>query len=126
VIGTDLLLDQLANGLSAPVPQVGEPTYAAKIDAEELHLDWSQPAEQLARVVRLGRAWTEFRGRRLRVLRGRAVPGSGEPGSLEGTRVAAGEGALELLEVQPEGKGAMPAADWVRGAHPAPGERLGP
>lgn len=125
VIGTDLLLDQLANGLSPPVPQVGEPTYAAKIDADELHLDWTQAAEQLARVVRLGRAWTEFRGRRLRVLRARAVPGSGEPGSLEGTRVATGEGALELLEVQPEGKGAMLAADWVRGAHPAPGERLG-
>jgi methionyl-tRNA formyltransferase len=125
VIGTDLLLGQLAEGLSPPVPQVGEPTYAAKIDPAELHLDWSQPAQQLARVVRLGRAWTEFRGRRLRILRARAVPGTGEPGSLDGTKVATGEGALELLEVQPEGKGAMVAGDWARGAHLAPGDRLG-
>jgi methionyl-tRNA formyltransferase len=125
-VGTGLLLSQLAEGLSPPVPQVGEPTYAAKIDPEELHLDWSQPAEQLARVVRLGRAWTEFRGRRLRILRARAVPGQGQPpGTLDGVMVAAGQDALQLLEVQPEGKGAMAAEDWLRGTRPAPGERLG-
>jgi methionyl-tRNA formyltransferase len=125
-IGTGLLVSQLDEGLSPPVSQVGQATYAAKIDPEELHLDWSQPAQQLARVVRLGRAWTEFRGRRLRILRARPVPGEGHaPGTLEDTRVAAGDGALQLLEVQPEGKGAMAAEDWLRGTRPAPGERLG-
>jgi methionyl-tRNA formyltransferase len=54
-----------------------------------------------------------------------AGSGDGEPGSLDGGTVAAGEGALELLEVQPEGKGAMAAGDWLRGVRAAPGERLG-
>jgi len=33
---------------------------------------------------------------------------------------------VELLQVQPEGKGRMAAAAWARGAHLAPGTRLGP
>jgi methionyl-tRNA formyltransferase len=128
VIGTDLLLEQLEKGLSPPVAQVGEPTYAAKIEPEELHLDWSRPAGQLARVIRLGRAWTEFRGKRLRVLRARVVPGEAGSGAgtLHGTTVATGDGGfLELLEVQPEGRAPMTASDWERGARPRPGERLG-
>jgi len=52
------------------------------------------------------------------------VPG-GPPGSLDGTSVATGDGALELVEVQPEGKGPQPAAAWRHGARPGPGERLG-
>jgi methionyl-tRNA formyltransferase len=39
--------------------------------------------------------------------------------------VATGSGRLRLLTVQPEGKAAMPAAAWLHGAHPGPGERLG-
>ncbi|MEO7557417.1 MAG: methionyl-tRNA formyltransferase, partial [Acidimicrobiales bacterium] len=41
--GTTLLVDTLARGLGASDPQVGEPTYAHKIDPTELHIDWSQP-----------------------------------------------------------------------------------
>jgi methionyl-tRNA formyltransferase len=75
--GTGLLLDALARGLGAPRPQEGEVTYAAKIEPAELELDWSRPAVELARVVRLGRAWTIFRGRRLLVWRASALaPGS--------------------------------------------------
>jgi methionyl-tRNA formyltransferase len=131
-VGTDLLLQQLGDGLSPPVPQEGEPTYAAKIDPEELHLDWSQPAVQLHRVIRLGRAWTTFRGKRLRILAARlAEPARLEtpppgPGALHGLLVGTGDGALEVVEVQPEGRGPMAAADWVRGIRPAAGERLGP
>jgi methionyl-tRNA formyltransferase len=43
---------------------------------------------------------------------------------LRGTTVAAGEGALELVEVQPEGRRPMPAPAWLAGARPQPGERL--
>jgi methionyl-tRNA formyltransferase len=103
------------------VPQEGEVTYAAKVDPEELRLDWSRPAADLHRVVRLGRAWTTFRGGRLRVLRARVVDG----GDLSQGVMPAGEGALELVEVQPEGKRPMAATAWLAGARPAPGERLG-
>ena len=130
-LGTALLLDLLGRpaGLPEPAPQRGEPTYAAKLTPDELRLDFGRPAEECARVVRAGRAWTTFRGRRLLVLTarprsaGRAAPGS--PGSLEGSLVGTGEGTLELVEVQSEGRGPLPFAAWHAGARPGPGEILG-
>ncbi len=121
-----MLVTHLRAGLPEPVPQQGEPTYAAKIEPDELRLDWSQPAVQLHRVVRLGRAWTTFRGRRLGVLAARVVESGPAPGALEDLVVGAGDGAgLSLVEVRPEGRAAMAADAWARGARPEPGERLG-
>ena len=125
--GTRMLVDLLASGLPEPRPQEGEPTYAAKIEPEEHHLDWARPAVDLHRVVRLGSAWTTFRDRRLRVLRARISTGSElAPGELDADslRVGTGDGALELVEVQPEGKGPQPATSWRNGARLQPGERL--
>jgi methionyl-tRNA formyltransferase len=128
--GTELVVRRLADGpgsLGEPVVQEGEPTYAAKIDPEELHLDWSQPAEQVHRVIRIGRAWTTFRGKRLQILKARLAGSvAGDPGTVDGLLVACGDGgAVELVEVKPEGKGAQPAGAWRNGAHLEPGERLG-
>ena len=127
--GTDLLLRLLESGLPEPRPQVGEPTRASRLEPEEHHLDWSKPAEELVRVVRLGQAWTTFDGRRLKVLRARATDDSGvlEPGELdpETLQVGTARGALELVEVQPEGRSPQPAAAWRNGARPRPGQRLG-
>jgi len=131
--GVRLLLDVLRagpDGLPDGEPQRGEPSYAAKLDPAELRLDWGRSAIQLERVVRLDRAWTTFRGTRLRVLDARAQPGDrpGEPddvGTIDGSAVRTGDGRLELHTVQPAGRRAMPAAQWLRGARPAPGERLG-
>jgi methionyl-tRNA formyltransferase len=128
-VGTDLLLSQLHDGLSPGTPQAGEPTYAAKIEPDELRLDWTQPATALHRVVRVGRAWTTFRGRRLGVHSARVAGSDGlrdlAPGELAGPVVGTGAGALELTLVQPEGRAAMTARDWLNGARPQPGERLG-
>jgi methionyl-tRNA formyltransferase len=124
--GTRLLLDVLRDGIPEPRAQVGEPTYAAKIEAHEHELDWRQPAVQLARVVRLGEAWTTFRGRRLKVHRAHAVDRSSlAPGVLDGAFVGTESGALELVTVQPEGKAPMPFTSWRNGARPAIGEVLG-
>lgn len=97
-IGAEVLIEGLRDGLGDGEPQHGDETYAAKITPDELALDLSQPAEQLARVIRLGRAWTTVNGKRLIIWRAKAV-----------------DGQLELLEVQPEGKGRMAASDWARG-----------
>ena len=116
-IGADLLVAALAEGLGPAQPQAGEPTYAAKIEHEDLHLDWNLPAAQLERVVRVGRAWTTWNGRRLLVLEAALEEGfDGAAGQVENGVVASGDGGLKLLTVQPEGKRAMPAADWFRGA----------
>lgn len=128
--GTRLLLGVLAGPLPEPEPQRGVPTYAEKLDSEALRLTWEKPAIELARVVRLDRAWTTWRGRRLLVLEAEVAEvaeaaEAGPSGTLVGDTVVAGSGALRLRRVQPEGRGPMAAADWLRGARPVPGERLG-
>ena len=116
--------------LPDPQPQRGDVTVAEKITPEDLHLRWAQPAQQVARVVRLGRAWTTFRGRRLGVLDatldvGEATRDDSPPGTLHGARVSAGEGSLLLGRVQPESRSPMSADEWLRGVRPEDGERLG-
>jgi methionyl-tRNA formyltransferase len=114
--GAALVTEVLAGGvagLGPGQPQVGEETYAAKLEPGEFRLDWEQPAEMVERVVRLDRAWTTFRGERLRVLEARPladgprpahasatpaagcilVPGIGE-GSVAGEDSVAGEGSV--------------------------------
>jgi methionyl-tRNA formyltransferase len=130
-LGTELLLDLLDKGLPEPTPQQGEPTYAAKLEPAERQLDWSRPAAELHRVVRVGEAWTTFRGRRLKVLKARRAEGEARralaPGEVDPDNllVGTGEGALELVEVQPEGRASQPASAWRNGARLTPGERLG-
>lgn len=69
--GTRLLVELLdgasAGGLGEPLPQVGEPTYADKIDTSELELVWERDAAWLHRLVRVGGAYTTFRGERFKV-----------------------------------------------------------
>ncbi len=129
----DLLVDTLQDGLKGlpeAEPQRGDVTVAEKITKEDLHLDWSQPAEQLHRVVRLEHAWTTFRGRRLGVLEAlvaasRPEHGHMAPGTLTGHSVVTGAGNLELLRVQPESRSPMSADEWLRGVRPTANERLG-
>ena len=124
--GSELLVRELHAGLGVAAPQEGDATYAAKIDPAELAIDWTRSSAQLDRLVRLGGAWTTFRGRRLKVLSARPGPaGRGQAGSLHELTVATGDGALTLETVQPEGKGAQVAAAWRNGARPNPGEVLG-
>jgi methionyl-tRNA formyltransferase len=127
-MGTEMLVRALREGLPEPTPQVGEPTYAAKVEANEHELDWTRSAVDLHRRIRLGHAWTTFRGRRLKVSRARLVPehsdlpaGALDPDAL---RVGTGEGSLELVEVQPEGKPTQPATAWRNGARLTVGGRF--
>ena len=127
VLGTDLLVGLLARApLPAPVPQEGEATYAKKVTDEDLELDFTRSATQLARVVRLGRARTVAGGARLGVREAEVVAeASGAPGELVDDVVACGEGGLRLLTIVPEGRTAMSPAAWRRGLrHEAP-SRLG-
>lgn len=117
--GARLVVENLGKGLTTPTPQEGAPTYAHKIDPAELEIDWAQPAVNVHRLVRIGGAWTTFRGKRLKVWR------SSLDHRADGVPVPAGDADVTLLEVQPEGKGWMPAKAWANGVHWRPGERLG-
>jgi methionyl-tRNA formyltransferase len=118
--GTRLLVAALREGIGEPAPQSGEPTYADKLTTEDRHLDWTAPAVDVHRRVRLGDAWTTHGGKRLKVWRTRVPPRG------DGPRARAGDGEVELVEVQPEGKGRMDAKAWANGARWRPGDPLGP
>lgn len=121
--GTRLLVTALRDGLGEPVPQEGDTTYADKLDADDLRVDWTRSADEILRVVRLGRAWTTFRGHRLRILTARRVDTGAGASVLDGAVVGTGDGrGIELVTVQPEGKQPQPASAWRNGARPQPGE----
>jgi methionyl-tRNA formyltransferase len=119
-LGTDLLLHNLARGLAEPRPQEGEATYAHKIGPSEHQIDWTRPAIDVHRLVRIGDAWTTHGGERLKVWRTALTPGTRDD-----IEVQAGDGAVFLREVQPEGRRRMPARAWANGARWRPGDRLG-
>jgi methionyl-tRNA formyltransferase len=131
-LGTDLLVATLPHVPSAvPAPQVGPPTYADKLSVDEFEIDWTRPAVELARMVRAGNprpgAWTTDHGTRLKLWRANPLSEciDAEPGTVFGhTRIATGDGALEVVEVQPEGRRTMDANAWLAGRR-APDPLLG-
>ncbi|WP_416357412.1 methionyl-tRNA formyltransferase [Aureimonas phyllosphaerae] len=108
-----------------------EVKYAAKIEKGEAVVDWSRPAAEIARRINafspFPGAWTVLGGERLKLLRAAAEEGRGEPGTAldDALLVAAGEGAVRLLEVQKAGGKASDAAGFLRGAKVPAGTRFG-
>ena len=107
-VGTALLVDTLADPLGEPDPQIGEVTHAAKFTSADFEIDWSAPIEDVHRLVRIGGAWTTFRGKRLKINEARLV-----------------DGVLRPVIVQPEGKAQMSFDAWRHGARPAADELFG-
>lgn len=105
-----------------PTPQSGEPTYAHKINKSEARLDWSRSARNLEAHIRglspFPGAWCEIDDRRVKIHLARVVEGQGQPGEIldDQLTIACGEGALQLLSVQPAGKSRMSVDDFLRGA----------
>jgi methionyl-tRNA formyltransferase len=135
-MGAQALIEALSlweqDGLK-PVPQNDAyATYAPKLTREVAHIDWTKPADVVARQTlaldpRPG-AWTTHEGREVKLFAGRALPGNGPPGEVTEAAarlvIAAGEGLVEVAEVQLAGKERMPAGDWVRGRGTAVGRRF--
>ncbi len=123
-LGADLLVETLAR-LDEITPEEQDharATLAPKLSREDGQLDWNRPAEEIDRVVRAFQPWPgvtlPFAGERVKVLRGRPVPGQGRPGEVlevgdEGVVVAAAEGAYRLEEVQVPGKRPEAASSLV-------------
>ncbi len=122
-------LDEAA--LAQPVQGV---SYAHKIEKAEAAIDWTQPAALIERRVR---AFDPFpgahfmcEGQPVKLWRARVVDASGTPGTVLAApagalRVACGEAALELLELQRPGGRRVCAAAWLQAQPLAPGSRLG-
>ena len=118
VLGAELLTATLERGLDDGEPQVGEVVYAHKLTADDRRVDWSDSAEQVDRVVRVGGAWTTFRGERFKLHEVEVVAGSGPAGSVQADTVLTPNGGIRLITVQPAGKPRMSASDWRNGAQP--------
>jgi len=119
-------LDEL---VPVPQPEKGV-TYAAKIDKAEARIDWTRPALEVDRQIRglspFPGAWTTVNGKRLKLLASRVVAGEGRPGEvLHGLTLACGGGAVQVDEVQVEGRGRQDAQSFLRGTTLPRGTILG-
>ena len=120
-MGAGLVVDVLGRLPLSAVPQVAAGvTYASKIDKAEARIDWTRPAAEVDRLIRglspFPGAWCLIGDERVKLLRSRLVAGQGAPGQvLPGFVVACGDGAVEVLDAQREGKRPMPAAEILRG-----------
>ena len=132
-VGADLMgraLAALERGSLDFTPQTEDgTTYAKKIEKAEARIDWSRPAAEVHNHIRglspFPGAWFEIElgGKPVRVkaLRSTLSQGSGPPGTvLADLTIACGSGAVRLTQVQREGKGAMDAATFLRGAGALP------
>ena len=137
--GADLLVKTLADlcaGHVQPEPQNDNlATYAPILKKDDGRIDWRSPARQIHNLIRGFQPWpgaqTSFRGQSLHLWRSRLVPQRWDlpPGALvyeRGVFAIGGDGAaLELLEVQLEGRKKMMADVFANGHRITHADRLG-
>lgn len=137
-IGARLLvtaLDGLLAGTLTPVEQEhAKHTMAPKLAPDLGRIDWTRSAAEVDRHVRgvtpFPGAYTFLSGKRLRVLEAVAAEGRGEAGTVlaatpeRGIVVACGDGAMALMRIQPEGKKAQSAREFLAGHKVPAGTRL--
>ena len=120
-IGAATMVEWLADPAAhPPLVQPDCATYAAKIDKAEARIDWSLEAATIERKVRAlapaPGAWFDAAGERIKLLAADVVAGDAAPGTVIDTAtIACGSGALRLVTVQRAGRGAMTAAELLRG-----------
>lgn len=139
VLGAEVMAETIARWLAGEItPQRQDPadvTWCSRLTKEEGLLDWTRPAEALARQVRAFNPWpgayTFWQGRQLMIWEARPLPADqvavapGEVAACAGeTVVGAGEGALALRRVQLAGKQPLPIEVFLRGARGFVGARL--
>lgn len=125
-------LATIADGTVTRRPQNdAEATMAPMLEKAMGRLDLTRPARELHNQVRGMNPWPgafcTAGGKTLKIHETRVAAGSGAPGTLlcaDPVTVACGEGALQLVTVQPEGKPRMAAEAWLRGARLPQGARL--
>ena len=139
VMGKDLLLktlDALGKGELTPVPQKDEESCYAKMLTKDLgKIDMNWNAKKLERYIRGLNSWpsayTTWKGKTLKLWRAKVISGNTEeaPGTIvevgkNSFTVQSGDGKLEILEVQLEGKKRMDAGSFLRGVSIEKGDVL--
>lgn len=139
IMGKELLLktlDALLKGELTPVPQKDEESCYAKMltkDLGKISMNWN--AEKLERYIRGLNSWpsayTTWKGKTLKLWRAKVISGNTEeaPGTIvevgkNSFTIQTGDGKLEILEVQLEGKKRMDAGSFLRGVSVEKGDVL--
>jgi methionyl-tRNA formyltransferase len=128
IVGAKVLVsvvDALADGIATATPQFGEVTFAPKLHLEDGRVDWNQPAELIANLIRgvtpEPGAFTTVDGVRLKIIQAAIAHGAPRlaPGKFasSGSSVLVGSSSvpIELVRVLPAGRTTMAASDWWRG-----------
>ena len=133
-LGADLMIKVLKDLKSIrPEPQDERlVSYAAKLDKSECRLDFSQTAEMLERKIRAFNPFPamffEYGGERFKVLSAEVVDSQGVPGEILTGRgklvIACGNKALQIRQIQRQGKKIMTVEELLRGFDFAEGVRL--
>jgi methionyl-tRNA formyltransferase len=139
-LGADLLVevvDRLAAGTAVEVPQdEAAATYAQRLTKDDGIVDWGRSAREIHDQVRGLHPWPHAssvaEGRRYILLRskaidqpvGRLAPGSVIESTGDTLTVATGSGILRILQIQPEGKRALSAREFLSGHRFSPGARF--
>ncbi len=130
-------LKALERGEISPQPQDDAlASYAPRLKKQDGEIDWTLSAEAIYNRVRGFHPWpgcftrVSGGGDLLKIHRAQLESASGTPGEIidcsgDGPLVATGEGAVRLLELQPEGKKRMSAGAYLRGSRLQAGDRLG-
>ena len=142
-VGADLMIETLrgleASSITARPQNNAEATLAPILKKEDGRIDFRRSADEIYNRFRGFQPWpgafTSFRGRGLNITAMRsASPEVAHEGIaparlvVKGAQLFVGCGgqtAVELLEIQPEGKKRMSAADFVHGYRPHTGELFG-
>ena len=135
-LGADLLVEvvtlRVCGMITAKPQDDSRASYAPKLTKPDGRIDWTKPAEQLAREVRAYAPWpgsyTTWEGRILKVLGAAPATTSAEAVAgrvLPGLRVVTGKGELQLDRVQLEGRKPMFAKEFLAGQGSIVGSRLG-
>ncbi len=125
ILGADLIVQALENleRLVFTVQNHEAATHARMLEKEDGRIDWSKSAISSFNLFRGVAGWPGsfafLNNKLLKVHAMRLATGQGRAGEIlrleDGVVVATADGALELLEVQPEGKAKMSALEWVKG-----------
>lgn len=129
-------MDYLRGNLAGTVQDEKQVTYAKKIEKAEGIIDWSRSSRFVfnhVRAMTMGPgSTTTLLGKRLKIakLSVKSLTGKHQPGIIlevnsKSVVVGCGEGSVELLEVQPESKGKMPVAEFLKGNPLKKGDRVG-
>ncbi len=137
-MGAELLIETIeglaAGSISPRKQEEAEASYAPILKREDGWIEWQRPAADIFNRIRGFDPWpgayTDFRGKRLHIRRARPLSGvslaPGRVSTRDGLVAGCGGGtALQLLELQIEGKQRVAAGDFVHGYRPSEDEVLG-